>query len=85
VLCVRHEAHCYIARLAGMDWRRCLWIWWLTRDPKGEMGKIACQETGSRAQAYGVVCREIRAIRRKPDCLKPSLQKARIRAYRKDA
>jgi hypothetical protein len=24
--CVRHEAHCYIARVAGMDWRRCLWI-----------------------------------------------------------
>jgi hypothetical protein len=23
---VRHEAHCYIARVAGMDWRRCLWI-----------------------------------------------------------
>jgi len=23
---VRHEAHCYIARPAGMDWRRCLWI-----------------------------------------------------------
>ena len=21
-----HEAHCYIARIAGMDWRRCLWI-----------------------------------------------------------
>jgi len=26
VICVRHEAHCYIARVAGMDWRRCLWI-----------------------------------------------------------
>ena len=25
-ICVRHEAHCYIARVAGMDWRRCLWI-----------------------------------------------------------
>ena len=24
--CVRHEAHCYIARVAGRDWRRCLWI-----------------------------------------------------------
>jgi hypothetical protein len=22
---VRHEVHCYIARVAGMDWRRCLW------------------------------------------------------------
>jgi len=26
MFCVRHEAHCYIARIAGMDWRRCLWI-----------------------------------------------------------
>jgi hypothetical protein len=26
IICVRHEAHCYIARVAGMDWRRCLWI-----------------------------------------------------------
>src|SRR5262249_574784 len=34
--CVRHEAHCCIARVAGMDWGRCLWIWWLIRDPKGE-------------------------------------------------
>ena len=23
---VRHEAHCCIARVAGRDWRRCLWI-----------------------------------------------------------
>src|SRR6185437_15427330 len=23
---VRHEAHCYIARRAGREWRRCLWI-----------------------------------------------------------
>ena len=23
---VRHEAYCYIARQAGRDWRRCLWI-----------------------------------------------------------
>jgi len=27
---VRHEAHWYIARVAGTDWRRCLWVWWLT-------------------------------------------------------
>jgi len=26
MICVRHEAYCYIARAAGMDWRRCLWI-----------------------------------------------------------
>jgi hypothetical protein len=26
LICVRHEAHCCIARVAGMDWRRCLWI-----------------------------------------------------------
>ena len=23
---VRHAAHCCIARVAGRDWRRCLWI-----------------------------------------------------------
>jgi transposase len=23
---VRHVAHCCIARVAGRDWRRCLWI-----------------------------------------------------------
>jgi len=48
-------------------------------------GEIACQETGSHAQAYGAVCQEIRAIWRKPDCLNPSLQKAKIPVYRKDA
>ena len=37
------------------------------------------------AEAYRAVCREIRAIWRKPDCLNPSLQKVRIRACRKDA
>jgi phthalate 3,4-dioxygenase subunit alpha len=26
LICVCHEAHCYIARIAGIDWRRCLWI-----------------------------------------------------------
>jgi len=43
----------------------------LMADPWSERwpGTIACQETGSRAQAYGTACREIRAIRRKPDCL----------------
>jgi transposase len=25
-MCVRHEAHCCIARRAGRDRRRCLWI-----------------------------------------------------------
>ena len=54
-------------------------------DPKGEMGTIACQETGGRAQAYGAACREIRAIWRKLDCLKPSLQKVQSDARRKDA
>jgi len=42
-------------------------------------------QTGDRAQAYGTGCREIRAIRRKLDCLKPSLQKAQDNARRKDA
>ena len=27
---VRHVAHCGIARVAGKDRRRCLWICWLT-------------------------------------------------------
>ena len=48
-------------------------------------GKIACQETGGRAQVSGAVRREIRVIRRKPDCLNPSLQKAQVNACRKDA
>jgi hypothetical protein len=48
-------------------------------------GKIACQETGGRAQVSGAVRREIRVIWRKPDCLNPSLQKAQVNACRKDA
>jgi hypothetical protein len=48
-------------------------------------GTAACQETGSRAQAYGAVCREARAIWRKLDCLKPSLQKVKNCTRRKDA
>ena len=48
-------------------------------------GKIACQETGDRAQVSGTVHREIRVIWRKPDCLNPSLQKAQVNARRKDA
>ena len=54
-------------------------------NPKGCKGKIACQETGGRAQAYGAACREIRAIWRKLDCLNPSLQKVQMAACRKDA
>jgi hypothetical protein len=49
------------------------------------LGKIACQETGSSAQAYGAACRGIRVIRRKLDCLNPNLQEAQINARRKDA
>jgi len=48
-------------------------------------GKIACQETGGRAQVSGAAHREIRVIWRKPDCLNPSLQKAQVNARRKDA
>jgi hypothetical protein len=47
-------------------------------------GKIACQETGGRAQVSGTVRQAIRVIRRKPDCLNPSLQKAQVNARRKD-
>jgi hypothetical protein len=48
-------------------------------------GKISYQETGGRAQVPGAAHREIRVIRRKPDCLNPSLQKAQVNAYRKGA
>ena len=47
-------------------------------------GKIACQETGGRAQAYGTARREIRVIRRELDCPNPSLQKVQPHARRKD-
>ena len=43
------------------------------------------RKPAAHAQAYGVACREIRTIRRKPDYLKPSLQKVRCGACRKDA
>jgi hypothetical protein len=46
-------------------------------------GKIACQETGGRAQVHGAACREVRAIWRKPDCLNPSLQKVKVSTRRK--
>src|SRR5580704_14005400 len=46
-------------------------------------GKIACQETGGCAQVHGASRREIRVIRRKPDCLNPSLQKVKRSARRK--
>ena len=48
-------------------------------------GKIACQETGGRAQASGAVRRGTRVIWRKLDCLKPNLQKVQMPARRKDA
>ena len=41
-------------------------------------GKIACQETGGRAQAYGAARREIRVIWLKLDCLNPNLQKVQM-------
>ena len=47
--------------------------WHLARQP------TSTQETGGRAQAYGAVRREIRAIWRKLDCLNPSLQKVQAR------
>ena len=42
-------------------------------EPKGRPGKIACQETGDRAQASGAVRREVRVIWRKSHYLNPSL------------
>ena len=47
-------------------------------------GKIACQETGGRAQTSGAVRREIRVIWRKLYCLNPSLQKVERSTCRKD-
>jgi hypothetical protein len=47
-------------------------------DPKGNMGTAAWQEIGGHAQAYGVMRRGIRAIRRKLDCLNPNLQKVQF-------
>ena len=57
----------------------------LLRVRKDDGRKIACQETGSRAQAYGMACREIRVIWRELDCPNPSLQKVQPHARRKDA
>ncbi len=68
---LRREASCCIPGLAGGNLE--------------DKGTIACQETGSRAQAYGAACRGIRVIWRKLDCLKPSLQLVQIPARRKDA
>ena len=45
---------------------------------QGAMTAGASQETGSRAQAYGTACREIRVIWRKLDCLKSNLQKVQF-------
>ncbi len=42
-------------------------------------------EIGGHAQAYGVMRREIRAIRRKLDCLNPNLQKVQLNTRWKDA
>src|SRR5260370_31152924 len=53
--------------------------------PERMLGKIACQETGGHAQAYGMRCRGIRATRRRLDCMNPSLQKVQKPAHRKDA
>ena len=44
--------------------------WYLARQP------TSTQKTGDRAQVSGTVCRGVRVIWRKPDCLNPSLQKA---------
>ena len=43
--------------------------WYLARQP------TSTQKTGSRAHVSGAACRGTRAIRRKLDCLNPSLQK----------
>ena len=43
-------------------------------EPERAEGKIACQETGDRAQVYGAARRGVRVIWRKPDFLNPSLR-----------
>ncbi len=53
--------------------------------PERDKGKIACQQTSGRAQAYGAVRWGARVIWRKLDCLNPNLQKAQNDARRKDA
>jgi hypothetical protein len=53
-------------------------------EPERTEGKIACQETGGRAQVYGAARRGVRVIWRKPDCLNPSLQKVQVDTRRKD-
>ena len=59
---------------SGHGQEEVLWVRWLTwiREVNGN---AACQLTGSRAQAYGAACRGTRAIRQRPHCLNPSLQK----------
>jgi hypothetical protein len=41
-------------------------------------GTAACQESSNRAQAYGAVCCEARAIWLKLDCLNPNLQQMQV-------
>ena len=48
-------------------------------------GTRACQETGSRAQAYEAVCRGTRVVWRKLDCLNPNPQMMQSSIRRKDA
>jgi hypothetical protein len=54
--------------------------------PGSEMvkGTRACQETGSRAQAYEAVCRGTRVVWRKLDCLNPNPQMMQSSIRRKD-
>jgi hypothetical protein len=48
-------------------------------------GTAACQESGGQAQAFGVVHRGTRAIRRKLNCLNPNPQEIKDRIHRKSA
>ncbi len=53
--------------------------WYLARQP------TSTQLTGSRAQASRAACRGTRAIWQRLNCLKPSVQKVKFSARRKDA
>jgi hypothetical protein len=52
---------------------------------KENPGKIACQRTSGRAQAYGARRWGTRVTWRKLHCLNPNLQKVRLHTRRKDA
>jgi hypothetical protein len=82
LLLVRREAPCRIPGAAGTDLEGCPWVQWLTWIRKMN-GTIACQQSDGQTQVSGLRRCETRAIWRKLDCLKPSLQKMKSSIRRK--